>query len=246
MNFRRIEEAYCRNFPVREIKISGWILRTSNSEVRRENSLQVYDAGNVDLESQVDECEKLFDELGKPAVFRLFSPVDNIMLISILQRRGYFLPDSSHVMATDLRKVAPNLKPSQEAVRFRLNSLKEWVGAYCLISGKTEEQGAKMQNGLKPAECLSYYGIVYLQDVPVSIGMTATSNELVGIFNVCTSFKHRGAGHASFLLRSLLAKCKSEGASEAYLQVSQDNFAALKLYRNSGFEAAYDYTYWVK
>lgn len=246
MNFKEIEEAYCRTFPVNEVKIHDWILRTSDSEVRRENSVQVYDMGNFNLESQVDECEKLFDELGKLPLFRLFSPIDNSALISILQTRGYTLPDSSHVMVADLQSAAPDLKPAQEGVQFRLNSLDIWVGAYCRISGKTEQQGAKMQKAFEFAESSSCYGTVINQDVPVSIGMIATSNELCGIFNVFTSPEHRGGGHASYLLRSLLSEAKSKGSNTAYLQVSQDNLAALKVYRKIGFEMAYDYSYWVK
>ncbi len=246
MNFKKIEDAYCVTFPVREVRIDGWILRTSDSEVRRENSVQVYDMGNVNLESQVDECEKLFGELGKPAIFRLFSPVDNSLLISTLQKRGYILPDSSHVMVNDLQKVAPDLKPLHEGVQFRLNTLKEWVGAYCMVTGKSQEHGEKMSKAFKSAENSSCYGIVHLEEAPVSIGMSATKNGLCGIFNVCTTPEYRGAGYASFLLRSLLSEAKSRRESTAYLQVSQDNFAALKVYRKWGFETAYDYSYWVK
>lgn len=246
MNFKEIEEAYCRTFPVAEVKIQGWLLRTSDSKVRRENSVQVFDAGGVDIESQVSACEKLFDKLGKPAQFRLFSPVDNSKLTSILQARGYFSPDSSYVMLTDLQSFAPDLKPAQEGAQFRLNSLDEWILSYCLVSGKSLKQGEKMKKALKHSEESSCFGTFELQGAPVSAGLSATNGGFCGIFNVWTASEYRGAGFASLLVSSLLSEAKALGAATAYLQVSQDNLAALKVYRKMGFEAAYEYCYWIK
>jgi len=53
----------------------------------------------------------------------------------------------------------------------------------------------------------------------------------------------RGQGLGRAVVAALLADARRRGARTAYLQVTAQNAAALALYRQFGFDTAYDYWY---
>lgn len=80
-------------------------------------------------------------------------------------------------------------------------------------------------------------------DEAVGIGLGVAAFDTLGIFDVMTVRAHRRRGVANDVVGALLAWGASTGADLAYLQVSSDNEPALSLYRQIGFETAYDYRY---
>jgi GNAT superfamily N-acetyltransferase len=58
-----------------------------------------------------------------------------------------------------------------------------------------------------------------------------------------TRREHRRKGAATHVLHSLACWGREHGASEMYLQVMEDNAAALPLYARAGFEKVYQYWY---
>ena len=65
----------------------------------------------------------------------------------------------------------------------------------------------------------------------------------VGVTDVRVAPEHRRRGLASTVLRELLGWAAERGATTAYLQVREDNAAALALYRRLGFEPHHSYAY---
>ena len=56
----------------------------------------------------------------------------------------------------------------------------------------------------------------------------------------------RGKGFGRRLTKALMAAGRSAGARHAYLQVSEDNTIARRLYESLGFVTAYTYTHRVR
>ncbi len=65
----------------------------------------------------------------------------------------------------------------------------------------------------------------------------------VGITDVRVAPEHRRQGLASAVLEALLGWAAERGATTAYLQVREDNAAALALYGRLGFERHHSYAY---
>jgi N-acetylglutamate synthase len=65
----------------------------------------------------------------------------------------------------------------------------------------------------------------------------------VGITDVRVAPEHRRRGLASEVLEALLQWAVERGAATAYLQVREDNAAALALYRGAGFTVHHSYGY---
>jgi GNAT superfamily N-acetyltransferase len=81
---------------------------------------------------------------------------------------------------------------------------------------------------------------------PAAIGACAVEGEWAGIFAMRTVERCRRLGFATRILGALTDWARISGAPRVYLQVEADNPAAVALYRNAGFEAAYQYRYWAR
>jgi ribosomal protein S18 acetylase RimI-like enzyme len=66
---------------------------------------------------------------------------------------------------------------------------------------------------------------------------------MVGVYDVFTAEHQRRRGLASLLCERLLSFAARERAATAYLQVSEDNDAAQRVYRRLGFADGYVYHY---
>ena len=100
-----------------------------------------------------------------------------------------------------------------------------------------------MLRNIVPAHC---YASIYKDDVPVTFGIAVVERGWVGLFDIVTAPEHRRQGLGMDMVQGLLARGQESGAQNAYLQVVQDNGAAIGLYRKLGFERRYDYWYRVK
>ncbi len=87
---------------------------------------------------------------------------------------------------------------------------------------------------------------ISLRGAPAAVGVCAIDGEWAGIMGMRTvpAFRRQGFGRRVF--RALAHHAAGLGATRGYLQVEQENAAAVALYRSEGFEAAYLYRYWVK
>jgi GNAT superfamily N-acetyltransferase len=77
----------------------------------------------------------------------------------------------------------------------------------------------------------------------VSCGLGVLDGEYFGIFDMVTEPASRKLGHARSLISDMLSWAKSQGARMAYLQVVEENHAAVHLYRRLGFRDLYRYWY---
>jgi ribosomal-protein-alanine N-acetyltransferase len=62
-----------------------------------------------------------------------------------------------------------------------------------------------------------------------------TSDEEAEVYDVGTQPEHRNKGIAKNLINSLVAELKAAGVKTIFLEVAENNIAAIKLYENCGF-----------
>lgn len=90
------------------------------------------------------------------------------------------------------------------------------------------------------------YASVVVDGNPLAAGTAAFSQNWASIHGMRTVPGARGQGLASQILRALAALAHQKGLSRVFLQVEEDNPAALALYRRAGFTTAWRYHYWRK
>jgi ribosomal protein S18 acetylase RimI-like enzyme len=80
-------------------------------------------------------------------------------------------------------------------------------------------------------------------DDTVAIGRAVVDERWCGVTALEVGTAHRRRGLARHVLRALLGWAAGEGARHVYLQVAEDNAAALALYRDLGFGTHHTYQY---
>jgi ribosomal protein S18 acetylase RimI-like enzyme len=81
---------------------------------------------------------------------------------------------------------------------------------------------------------------------PAAVGLGVVNGPWLGIFCMSTRPAARRQGAATALLRTLAIWGGLYDAREAYLQVKQENAAALGVYARAGFVTEYPYFYRIK
>ncbi|MDE2418165.1 MAG: GNAT family N-acetyltransferase [Burkholderiales bacterium] len=79
---------------------------------------------------------------------------------------------------------------------------------------------------------------------PAAAGTAAFSHQWASIHGMRTALRCRGQGLAGQILASLAQEAISRGLDRVFLQVQEDNTAALALYQRAGFATAWRYHYW--
>jgi ribosomal protein S18 acetylase RimI-like enzyme len=87
------------------------------------------------------------------------------------------------------------------------------------------------------------YALLQLEDQTAAIGFGVLEAGWLGIFGMATHPHFRRRGAATAVLRWLAQWGEEQGATHAYLQVMEENTAALALYARLGFETLYHYHY---
>lgn len=243
-----IENAAWKAWPALEEKqLSYGVLRYANGISRRANSLNVRVDQIVDPARVRVDTETFFTARGLPSIVRIVEPMadrrDWLTLDSYLSGCEYRQVAKTAVMHCILGKsrkiVRPLATPSCQQV-----DVMEWLQAWHVISCKTDMEllthTAMMQKLASPAHFLV---LRHAEGEAVSCGMAVRNGDLLGVFGIATADVHRGLGYATAVVGQLLRWGESVGIKSAYLQVEQDNCAAVSVYRKLGFRKLYDYWY---
>ena len=80
----------------------------------------------------------------------------------------------------------------------------------------------------------------------IACGLCVIERGYAGLYNIVVDETQRGKGYGCGICESLLSSAKRIGVHTSYLQVVQDNRAALNLYAKLGYKNLYSYWYRVK
>lgn len=247
---RELEEIAMNAFPAIQTELyDGWILRYSNGYTFRGNSVNpIYDS-NKDIEYKIDECERRYQRLDLPTVFKM-TPAVNLDLDCILEKRGYVIQKKNDIMVATLDELTLKDNKSQ-ATQYSVvieNILsEEWLEGFVVLNGTTEEIikstcKTVLSQILNPVICAS----IYDKETMIACGLGVVESNYVGLYDIRVRDTYRRKGLATQLCREIMQVGKSQGAQEAYLQVMATNSNAISLYEKLGFERYYSYWYRVK
>ena len=238
---QRLEELTLNTAPaIHQNYYDGWILRASNTETHRANSVTALHASTLPLSDKLAYCESWYRQHHQPALFRVNDSLSPAGLDDLLATRGYTPLAATHVMTADLTSdTVPHEVPP--GVRLVELDLAESLAALHRLKGtapNVAEQEIKRQAlWCGPQMVLSLRSI----NGVVCSGMARVESGHVGIFDIYTPAHQRGKGFAAMLVSQLLAWGKNQGASSAFLQVLETNSAAIAVYERLGFAACYRY-----
>ncbi|MGE4506247.1 MAG: GNAT family N-acetyltransferase [Desulfovibrionaceae bacterium] len=263
-----VEEAALRAWPgVEQEYVMGWEARFAGGHTKRANSASPLPP-LVLLPERMDACEAAYERRGQPAIFKIPDFLDPAV-DRLLASRGYDMVDPTLVLVLPLDDAPDNSAADAETTGDAEGRgplpLSRWLPAWADCNGAPEPHPAhrmilenrlghayytcvpcpKEEAGADPRYCSCGIG------VPDTATATADARggshgPLFGIFDVATREAARRRGHATRLVRALLAAGRAAGARLCYLQVVETNLPARALYASLGFRPLYRYWYRVR
>lgn len=238
---RRFEAAGFRAWPATSVQYEGtWAIRlTASHPSWRLNSVNPLDpADDHRIAERIGKVARTFQAYGRPVTFRI-SPLCPPALTEYFDAQGWTRWKPSTVMRLSLSEEviagAMHQIPLKDLSRFVSAAFKVHGYAAKLRPGFTE-----VISSIKPEAGLF---ILEEDDVPVASAICVHEGSLAGLFEVATAKDCRGKGFGRRMLLSALKWAHSRGATEAWLQVHDDNDVAINLYHSLGFVDIYKYHY---
>jgi N-acetylglutamate synthase len=221
----------------------GWLLRFSGGFTRRANSVQVLYPPNLPLEEKIAFCENTYWNRGLPVTFKLTEAAQPADLDAQLGERGYNLIAQTVVQARSLEGINAEDVDLSDITVSREPEL-SWLDLYFQANDvEVAHYGIARhmmsENRMIPATFVT----IWNDAIPAGVAMLAVERGYAGLFDVAVSADQRGQGYGKRLMVAVLGIAKQQGAHSAYLQVMEDNEAALQLYDGLGFSTVYKYWY---
>jgi ribosomal protein S18 acetylase RimI-like enzyme len=238
----RIEEAGLNALQTQQqLFFDGWLLRVSPGKAKRARSVNPHFGSSLPLDAKIDRCEGIYAARGLPALFRITPFCKPADLEPALERRGYVVFDPTLVQAVKLA-CAPTAARSAD-VQIVAPPIAEFVDAVAELRASSPAERAAHRERLAFTPLATYAVIASLDGRPAACGQAALDDGFAGIYDMVTAPALRDRGIATTIVTELLGWARERGASHAFLQVNDDNAAALAVYRRFGFETVYRYHY---
>ena len=223
-----------------EMVYDGWELRFTQGYTGRANSVQIREESTIELSEKVHFCEEAYAEHGLPCTFKLTEADKE--LITFLENRGY----QKH-KPTDVMLLALNSADTDHEIPADLyfsTTLDGWFESYFEFEDIADETKRDLTRKIHAKVSVDqvYIRVIH-EGKKAAVASLAIENGYSLLHNLVVAPGLRGIGLGRKLCQAAIMKSGECGASHIYLQVMQNNPAALNLYKKLGFEKQYTYYY---
>ena len=221
------------------VRADGWLLRFSEGYSGRSNSVTVLRPSAGDVNQKIDFCEESYRARNLPCRFKLTDA--DAGLGALLENRGYRTAKPTDVMTAALHGAAFPEIP----VVFSDTPSEEWLRTWAAFEGIRDESRLEIfRRILEKVQARPCYAAVMRDGKIAACAASAAEKGYALIQYVVVDPECRRQGLGKAVCRALMAEAERRGARAAYLQVMQDNPAAIRLYQGLGFRKAYTYRYY--
>ncbi|MDJ0496609.1 MAG: GNAT family N-acetyltransferase [Acidimicrobiia bacterium] len=232
-----IEAAAYRAWPARElVEYDGWELRFADGFSRRGNSVYPARPSKLPLSEKLNWCRNWYRDRGEPLLVRQ-TPATEAGLDEVLADSGFTLEGRTLVMTTNLSGGFDSADTVADAPS------PEWWEAAAALWEIPQSSHAAWRSIIEridhPAAFVQRSGA----NGSHAAGLAVVVGGWLGLFEIIVRSDLRRRGIGSGVTRSLLNWGAHSGATGAFLQVVEENEAAIACYRRLGFEPAYHYWY---
>ncbi len=247
-----LETLAAHAWPASEVEsCGGWQLRSAQGVTRRANSVWPNgEDGALALETKLARVERFYAERNLPARYQICDAMQPAELDEVLAARGYAVEAPTAVQVAPLRALLERLPSLRHYPAFEVEVSEEfdpaWFDLYCAAEQIDAQAAAVRRSILERIAPLHGFVTLYADATPAAVGLGVIEEGWLGVFSMATlpEFRRRGAARA--ILRTLAVWAQLYDAHSAYLQVTEENLPAQRLYASAGFRTAYRYHYRVK
>jgi ribosomal protein S18 acetylase RimI-like enzyme len=221
-------------------RLGDWLLRASGGFTGRANSVLALGEPGLPLDEALAWVREWYAVRGLSARFQVPLPLCRD-LDDALAELGWAAPIDVLVLTADL-PAALALLPARHdlpAVRLAPEPDAAWLATYRYRGGDLPE-GARevLLNAAQPV-----FASVVEGDEMLAVARASVDRGWVGITALDVVPAARRRGLARHVVHALLTHARTRGARQVYLQVSEDNGAAIALYKGLGFAVHHRYRY---
>ena len=232
------------NPPIETDWIGGWLLRAAGGFTGRANSMLPLGDPGLPLSEALDHMEAWYHTRGLPPLVTVYGYLEENLSVDSISRlllgRGYQIFQPTRVMSAPVtRDLAWPGLPLGYRVE-RIDRLTEDVLA--VSEGRVDEFGATARRVLEGPPSQAFL-CVYDDAGPVAVVRVPIHDGWAGLFGLHVLPAHRDRGLGRQLTDAALAYASGMSASAMYLQVTEDNSAARRLYESAGFTDHHAYCY---
>ncbi len=249
---RTIERAAFAAWPApNRLDVDGWRARGAQGVTGRANSVwSLEHCGTLGLDEKLAAVEDFYAAQSLPPRFQIHAAVQPESLDDLLTERGYMLDSPTHVQTAPLAAILERTPPLRATPHLEIVVAEEfddeWFALYAAneaMDARTTAVREQILRAIKGPVAFTQLGI---DGAPATAGLGVIDGPWLGIFCMTTHPTQRRRGAALGLLRAMAIWGALYEATDAYLQVSHGNDAALATYARAGFSTAYTYHYRVK
>ena len=194
------------------------------------------------LQTSIATAENFYAARGAPARFQV-CPACPADLDAELSRRRYAVESVVSLQVAITQRIAaqPSAPSLHVDISGDLNT--EWFQAMMMAAPGPDADPASEWRLLQRVKAPSAYAMVSISRQAIAVGRAVADTGWVGVFNMASLPHARRRGAASAVLVALADWAIGQGCPDTYLQVEADNTAAVRLYRQAGFEELCTYHY---
>jgi len=239
-----IEELSMNAWPALQTKLyDGWVLRFADGYTKRSNSINPIYNSKILLQMKLDFCEKEFEHVNLPVVYKLTPDSQPRDIDEELDKRGYIRIDETSVKVLEMDHYC---QAKAGDIHFETEFSDTWINGFLKCTGINEKDqmtAKKMLNNIiGEVVCVSKR----VGEKVIGCGFGVIERDYIGIFDIIVDKSYRGNGYGKNIMDSILNTAAEKGLKTAYLQVVVGNRPAENLYANLGFKEEYRYWYRVK
>jgi ribosomal protein S18 acetylase RimI-like enzyme len=233
-----IERVAATAWPTNErTGLGEWILSAGDGFSRRRNSTVPCGPPPGDLERRLADVESWYTVRGLTPLYRI-TPTCDPTIDGILEDRGYRIESPVVVMTLTIDGAGPVQGVADSPV-----ATESWVSTELEALGVDRSLVGQWLATIAVVPPPVSFVTSADGDQTVGAGFGYVGEGLLGVFEVAVRPEYRRRGHAKRLMRALHAFGSENGAGKSFLQVAEDNEAALVLYQSLGYEPLYRYWY---
>ena len=237
-----LERVAARGWQGTSTRLRGdWLLRAGAGFTGRANSVLPLGSPRVDLPEALAAVDSFYREHGLPPLFQIPVCAETAALDADLDRLGWALFNPSWVLIADLEVAiaACPPRPGLPSAHVETRASAAWLGGY-LYRGT-----ALPPSAVAVLENADHVVFCSLTDTAgqAAVVRGVVTDDWLGVTALTVDASRRRGGFGRHLMGELLRWAAVNGAQRVYLQVADDNTAALALYEGLGFRRHHRYHY---
>lgn len=222
-------------------EMAGWLLPLDRSTIGRAKSAVPLRHQELTADA-LDAIEAEYLDWGIDARFRVADVPGLGNIHNRLRAMGYS-PDQPTLVQVGTVSALLAL-PATATAAVDTNPSARWAAVYTAPGFDAVDGAHRVQALSRSAHAV--YAAVHRDDQALAAGTASLSQGWASIHGMRTVPAARGQGLASQILRALATVAAQRGLERVFLQVEEDNSAALALYARAGFQTVWRYHYWRK